>query len=100
MHLYQSRPGEGIWWLEKARIAVPELPFVYALLASAYGLNGETERASAELAQARRFTADGHVSSIAALKAFGAARGYYRARNIDFESTYFTGLRQAGMPEE
>ncbi|MBV8736913.1 MAG: winged helix-turn-helix domain-containing protein [Alphaproteobacteria bacterium] len=100
VHLLQSRPDEAIRWLEKARVVVPELPFVYGLLASAYGLKGDTERARAELAQARRFTGDDHFSSIAALKAFGAARGYYRARNIDFESTYFAGLRKAGMPEQ
>lgn len=99
VHLYQSRPDEAIQWLERARIAVPELPFVYGLLASAYGLNGETERANTELAEARRLTGDNHFSSIAALKAFGAARGYFRARNINFEATYFAGLRKAGMPE-
>jgi tetratricopeptide (TPR) repeat protein len=100
VHLLQSHPDEASRWLEKARSVVPKLPFVHALLASAYGLKGETERAVAELAEAQRLTGDDHFLSIARLKAFGNARGYYRATNIDFEATYFAGLRKAGMPEE
>jgi tetratricopeptide (TPR) repeat protein len=100
VRLLQSRMDEAIPWLEKARSVVPELPFVHALLASAYGLKGETERAAAELAEAQRLTGDDHFSNSARLKAFGDARGYYRAKNIDFEATYFAGLRKAGMPEE
>jgi predicted Zn-dependent protease len=60
VHLLQSRTDEAILWLEKARNAVPELPFVHGLLASAYGLNGETERATAELVEAQRLTGDDH----------------------------------------
>jgi TolB-like protein len=100
VHLLQSRTDEAILWLEKARSAVPELPFVHGLLASAYGLNGETERAAAELVEAQRLTGDDHFLSIARLKAFGKTRGYYRAPNVDFEGTYFAGLRKAGIPEE
>jgi TolB-like protein len=99
VHLLQSRPAEAIPWLDTARRAVPELPFVHALLASAFGLKGETERAAAQLAEAQRLTGDGHFLSVARLKAFGSLRGYYRATNIDFEGTYFAGLRKAGMPE-
>jgi tetratricopeptide (TPR) repeat protein len=43
-YLLQSRTDEAIVLLEKARSAVPELPFVHRLLASTYGLKGETER--------------------------------------------------------
>ncbi len=100
VHLLQSRVDEAILWLEKARVAVPKLPFVHALLASAYGLKGATERAAAELAEAQKLTGDDHFLSIARLKSFGRARGYFRATNIDFEATYFAGLRKAGMPEE
>jgi TolB-like protein len=100
VHLLHSHTDDAVLWLEKARNAVPRLPFVHALLASACGLKGETERAAAELAEARRLTGDDHCSSVVALKAFGNARGYYRAPNIDFESTYFAGLRKAGMPEQ
>jgi hypothetical protein len=73
---------------------------VHGLLASASGLNGETERAAGELVESQRLTGDDHFQSIARLKAFGKTRRYYRAPNVDFEGTYFAGLRKAGMPEE
>src|SRR5262249_56265594 len=47
-HLLQSRTNEAIPWLEKAHRAGPELPFPHALLASTYGLKGETERPAPE----------------------------------------------------
>ena len=100
VHLLQSCPAEAIPWLEKARGVVPKLPFPHALLASAYGLKGETERAAAELAEARSLTGDDHLLSFARLKAFGRARGFYRGTNTNWEGTYFAGLRKAGMPEE
>jgi adenylate cyclase len=99
VYLLQSRTDEAILWLEKARGANPQLPFIRAGLASAYGLNGETERAVAELAEARRLSADDRHSSIARLKAMGTFRGVPKIRALG-EATYFTGLRKAGMPEE
>jgi adenylate cyclase len=97
-HLLQSRIDEAIIWLEKARRATPRLPFVRAFLASAYALKGESERAAAELAEARRLSGGGRFLSIAHSKTvfdFGVpkVRGLY-------EATYFAGLRKAGMPEE
>ena len=80
VYLLQSRTDEAIVWLEKARSAVPELPFVHALLASAYGLKGETERAAAELAEARRLRGEGGYSSIARVKAFSVDTGGRRRR--------------------
>jgi predicted Zn-dependent protease len=102
VHLLQSRTDEAITWLEKARIAVPKQPIVHALLAAAYGLRGETERAAAELAEARKLRGDDAYSSIARLKAVAKARGYFREVDIPkyYEATYFAGLRKAGMPEE
>jgi adenylate cyclase len=100
-HLLQSRTDEAILWLGKARSAVPELAFVHLLLASAYGLKGETERAAAELAEARRLRRDDVYSSIAGLKAFpggyGGAAPKIRAL---LDATELAGLRKAGMPEE
>jgi TolB-like protein/DNA-binding winged helix-turn-helix (wHTH) protein/Flp pilus assembly protein TadD len=98
VHLLQSHTDEAIVWLERARNANPVHPLIRANLASAYGLKGETERAAAELAEARRLSRDGRFSSIVRLKAaqyFGvpAVRALY-------EATYFVGLRKAGMPEE
>ena len=98
MHLLQSRTDEAIVWLEKARSANPGLPVVHACLASAYALKGETERAAAELAEARRLSGDDRYSSIARLKAVGYF-GVPKIRAL-FEATYFAGLRKAGMPEE
>ena len=100
VHLLQSRTGEAIVWLEKARSALPGIPAHPSRLASAYALRGEIERATAELAEARRLALDGRFSSIAHLKAFpGAWRGVPKIRAL-FEATYFAGLRKAGMPEE
>jgi TolB-like protein len=98
VHLLQSRVGEAILWLEKARSASPEPEYIHASLASAYGLKGETERASTELAEARRAGGDDRYSSIARLKAV-AYWGVPKIRAL-YEATYLVGLRKAGMPEE
>jgi adenylate cyclase len=97
VHLVQSRTDEAIRWLEKALDANPELAHAHAPLAAAYALKGETERAAAELAEARRLS-DGRFASIARLK---AARdwGVPKIRAL-YEPTLFAGLRKAGMPEE
>jgi tetratricopeptide (TPR) repeat protein len=97
-HLLQSRTDEGIPWLEKARNANPGHPNPHAWLASAYGLKGDTERAAAELAEARRLNSDDRYSSIARLKStqdFGVPK-----ISALFEATFFAGFPLAGMPEE
>jgi TolB-like protein/class 3 adenylate cyclase len=102
VHLLQSRTDEAIVWLEKGCSAAPTNPFHHGLLAIAYGLKGETDRAVAELAEARRQTSGDFYSSIAHVKASGRwawARGSPKARAL-FEATYLAGLRKAGMPEE
>jgi adenylate cyclase len=98
VHLLQSRMGDAILWFEKARSANPALPFMRAELASAYALNGDTERATAELAEARRLSVDDRYTSMARLRASGSW-GVPKVRAL-WESTYFAGLRKAGMPEE
>jgi TolB-like protein/Flp pilus assembly protein TadD len=95
-HLLQSRTDEAVVWCEKARNATPGHPLFRALLASAYALKGEIERAVAELAEARRLVGDDRYSSIARLRAvvsWGAPKDLV-------ETTYFAGLRKAGVPEE
>ena len=67
VHLLQSRTDKAIASLERARSANLGLSYVHAFLASAYALKGETERAAAELGQARRLS-DGY-SSLAQLTA-------------------------------
>jgi adenylate cyclase len=99
VHLLQSRTDEAIIWLEKARSANPALAApVHAELASAYALKGESERAAAELAEARRLTRDDRYSSIARVQAVGYF-GVPKIRAL-YEATYFAGLRKAGLPEE
>jgi adenylate cyclase len=98
VHFLQSRTKEAIVWFEKARSANTVRPIVHAYLASAYALEGETEHAVTELAEARRLSGDDRYSSIGRLK----AAGFFRATKIRvlYEATYFAGLRRAGMPEE
>ena len=100
VYLLQSHTDEAIVWLEKARSAMPTLPIHRSRLASAYALRGETERAAAELAEARRLSSDDRFSSIAQLRASPSAWwGMPKIRAL-YEATYFAGLRKAGMPEE
>jgi adenylate cyclase len=97
-HTLQSRTREAIHWLEKARSASPGLPAIRAWLASAYALNSDIPLAAAELAEARKLSMDGRYSSVARLKAV-AEFGVPAVRAL-FETTYFAGLRKAGVPEE
>ena len=88
---------EAIDWLEKALSAMPVHSMPHAFLASACALKGETERAAAELTEARRLGGDDRFSSLARLRAIGYW-GVPKIRAL-FEATYFAGLRKAGMPE-
>jgi adenylate cyclase len=98
VHLLQSRTDDAIVWLEKARSAMPAARFHRIWLASAYALKGETERAAAELAEARGLSHDDLFSSLAHVKA-GGYWGVPKTLAL-YEATYFAGLRKAGMPEE
>jgi adenylate cyclase len=99
VHLLQSRTDEAIVWAEKARSANPAHQYPHAVLAAAYGLKGESERAAAELVESRRLSgnSDG-LSSITRLR----AANDFLAPNIRAlrETTWYVGLRQAGVPEE
>jgi TolB-like protein/class 3 adenylate cyclase len=59
---------QAIVWLEKARSAIPGIPTHRSRLAAAYALRGETERAAAELAEARRLIGGDPFLSIAHLR--------------------------------
>jgi Flp pilus assembly protein TadD len=98
VHLLQSRTDDAVLWFERARSANPALPSVHANLASAFALKCSSERAAAELAEARRLSVDGRYSSVTRLKAVGYF-GVPKVRAL-FEGTFFAGLRLAGMPEE
>ena len=97
VHLLQSHTGDAVLWLEKAINANPKLSQPHALLAAAYALKNETERAAAEVAEARRLRGEGSYSSIARIRT-----GYWGVPKIRalVEATYFAGLRKAGVPEE
>jgi TolB-like protein len=98
VHLLQSRADEAIVCFEKARSAKPTAPFLRSQLAAAYGLRGQTARAAAELAEARRLNGGDLFSSIAHVKA--AKLPVASTLRALAEATYFAGLRKAGMPEE
>jgi adenylate cyclase len=97
VHLLQSRVEEAIVWLEKARTGNPGSPFPHAWLASAYGLKSDLDRATAELAEARRLLGGRAYSSIAAMRTRDWGIPSIRALH---EDTFFAGLRKAGVPEE
>ena len=97
-HLLQARPDEAIVWLERARNATPAAAIFRSFLASAYALAGDTHRATAELAEARRLVGDDRYSSIARLRAVDSW-GVPKIRAL-IEATYFAGLRKAGMPDK
>src|SRR5271169_7023615 len=97
-YLLQSQIDEAIIWLERARNVNLALALFHAYLASAYALKGDTKRAAAELTKAPRLDGAGCCSSIAYLKAiedFGVP-----AIRAAYETTFFAGLRKAGVPEE
>jgi TolB-like protein/class 3 adenylate cyclase len=98
-HLLQSQTDEAIVWLEKGLDAYPNSPAILSWLASAFALKGETERAAAELAEARKVSLDDRFLSISRLRAATIYFGVPKVRAL-FESTYYAGLRKAGMPEE
>jgi len=97
-HLLQSHIDDAILWFEKARTANEALPYVHGYLAAAYALKGETDRATAELAEARRLAGEGSWSSIARLRA--NTRYETPAILALAEAIFYEGMRKAGVPEE
>jgi len=96
VHLMQACNVEAVIWLEKARSANPQGPNIRAWLAAACALDGDSERGAAELAEARRMGGN-RYSSIARTRA--AYMWAPEARAL-LETSFFAGLRKAGMPEE
>jgi len=80
---------------------MPEPFYTQTFLASAYGLKGDTERAAAELAEARRLAGRDSLSSLARERA-ALSRTHFDELKVRewFEATYLAGLRKAGVPEE
>jgi TolB-like protein/Flp pilus assembly protein TadD len=100
IHLLQSHTNEAIKWLKRARAANPAHPGIRIDLAAAYALEDKFQLAAAELVEARRLSGGNRFSSIAHLKAFPGAWGGVPKIRALLETTYFAGLRKAGMPEE
>jgi tetratricopeptide (TPR) repeat protein len=99
VHLLKARTDEAVRWLEKARSAHGGLHFIHAYLAAGYALKGETRRASVALDEAHRLS--DRYSSIARLKA-ASGTPWFEAPKLRAlaETTFFAGLRLAGMPED
>jgi predicted Zn-dependent protease len=98
VHLLQSRIEEAILWFERARSVNSKVPLFRLRLASAYALKGETERASVELAEARKLQGEGSFSSIARVVSPQVRGARPEIRDL-YEATYYAGLRKVGMPE-
>jgi adenylate cyclase len=95
MQLLEAHTEQAIASLEKSESENGRLPVVHAYLAAAYALNGETQRGRDELVEAQALS--GAYSSLA--KVMKSA--WYDNRKIRAlaETTYFAGLRKAGLPE-
>src|SRR3954454_748427 len=96
-----SRPGTTAAVpavLREARASLPAHPLIRANLAAAHGLQGDIERARIELAEARKLSRDDRFASITHLIA-SQNFGVPEVRAL-FESTYVSGLRNAGLPED
>jgi TolB-like protein len=97
-HLLRSRTDEALAWYQRARNATPAHPQFRTFLAAAYALEGYAERAAAELAEARKLVGDDRYSSLARVRAV-SSWGVPEIAALA-ETTYFAGLRKAGVPEE
>jgi len=97
-HLLQSRIDEAMVWLEMSRRANPAFGATRLLLASAYGLKGESHRAAAELAEALRLIGNDRFSTVARVR----INSSWNTSIVHdwFENIYLAGLRRAGLPEE
>jgi TolB-like protein/class 3 adenylate cyclase/Tfp pilus assembly protein PilF len=95
IQLLEAHTEEAIASLEKAKNGNPRLLFVHAHLAAAYALEGQTQRAQTELAAAR--APDSIYFSLANVM---KSRWYDNPKvRALAETTYFEGLRKAGLPE-
>jgi TolB-like protein/DNA-binding winged helix-turn-helix (wHTH) protein len=98
VHLLKGQIDEAILWFEKSRSIYAGYHWTRASLAAAYALKGEAQRASVELAEARKL--NDRYSNIAALTAAGREFLASPKNRSLAETTYLAGLRLAGMPEE
>jgi hypothetical protein len=64
-----------------------------------YALKGDLDRATADLAEARRMSTEDRYSSIAQLRVNYSGVPSPGVSAL-YEATYFAGLRKAAVPEE
>jgi predicted Zn-dependent protease len=99
VYLLKSQIKEAIEWLEKARNSNPNISFLRAYLASAYALNGEPQRAAAELEQRQKMSQP--LQSIARMRTRRETVLRASPKLIALEEeTFYAGLRKARLPEE
>ena len=96
VHLLKSRSEDAVGWLHKALAANPQLAGPHAWLAAAHALADDTDRAAAELAEARRLSGDDRYASIARFRAANSFGG--KTQELT-EATFVQGLRRVGVPE-
>jgi len=104
-HLLHSHYDDAVVSFQKACVGRPAgVAEVHSFLAAVYALQGKSERAASELAQARKLASDNRYSSITSIRdvPFGGIPNQLLAPRIQrlLEATYFAGLRKAGIPEE
>jgi adenylate cyclase len=96
MQLLEGHTDRALVWLEKANGENARLAFVHAYLSAGYALQGDIERARAELAEAQRLS-KGYSSLANVEKSTWYGEPKIRALA---ETTYFPGLRRAGLSKE
>ncbi|HEY2537985.1 MAG TPA: tetratricopeptide repeat protein [Stellaceae bacterium] len=95
IYLLHSHTDEAIASLEKANSENSQLAFIHAYLAAGYALQGDIERARAELGEAQGLSKT--YSSLASVKK-SAWFDNPKIRALA-EANYFPALRRAGLPE-
>jgi TolB-like protein/predicted Zn-dependent protease len=93
---FQNRPADQIAWWEKSRSANPAIAAIHAELAAAYANKGDTERAAAELTEARRLDHDGQFLSIARVRAHLGDCALSPQFCAMVDTYYYGGLGKAG----
>jgi tetratricopeptide (TPR) repeat protein len=99
VYLLQSQTKEAIEWLEKARNSNSNIAFLRGYLVSAYALNGEPERAAAELEQRQKMSPPLRSIAVARTRLKTVLRASPKLIALE-EEAYYVGLRKAGVPEQ
>lgn len=96
-HLLLDQVDEAAEFLRKAQALNPRLYFIHFGVAAALGLKGDVEQARAALAEGVKLKPE--INSLATWRAIRPWE-----TNPEFEKlaekTLYTGLRQAGLPDE